>query len=239
MYMTSNILPAISSSVSLVFACAVLSQYLKRRKPHQLVWALGLLMYAISTGCEFFTETYGLNTVAYRMWYLFGAVLVAAWLGMGTVYLMSGRRAANTVAAILIVGSVVAGVRVLTAPVDFSLLPISQVELSGQALPFNVRLMTPFFNVFGTVALVGGALYSAWLFRQRRVLGHRVLSNILIAVGALLPATGGTLNRLGELNLLYLLELLGLLLIFAGFLYSRHSSVPAHKADMQSSNHHR
>lgn len=232
--MTNSILPAISSAVSLVFACAVLSQYVKRGKPHQLVWALGLLMYAVSTGCEFYIETYGLNPVPYRMWYLFGALLTAAWLGMGTVYLMAGRRTANVIAGILIVASVAAGIRVLTAPIDFSLLPSPGLELSGQALPSNVRLMTPFFNVFGTVALVGGALYSAWLFWRRRVMGHRVLSNVLIAAGAMSTAAGGSLNRLGGFNMLYLLELLGVLLIFAGFLYSGDISSAARKASMQS-----
>ncbi len=51
---------------------------------------------------------------------------------------------------------------------------------------------------------------------------HRVVSNILIAVGAILPAFGGTLMRLGgSLTAFYLLELVGIIIIFTGFLRSR------------------
>lgn len=89
-------------------------------------------------------------------------------------------------------------------------------------MPQGVRLMTPLFNTFGTVALVGGAIYSAWVFWRRRIMPHRVVSNILIAVGAILPAVGGTHMRLGGgLQLFYIFELLGIIIIFIGFLRSR------------------
>ena len=52
---------------------------------------------------------------------------------------------------------------------------------------------------------------------------HRVVSNILIAVGALLPALGGTLERLGVSSTIARpsLELLGIIIILIGFLRSR------------------
>jgi hypothetical protein len=46
----SMILPLISSIVAFIFALTVLDQFLARRKPYQLVWAVGLFMYFISTG---------------------------------------------------------------------------------------------------------------------------------------------------------------------------------------------
>lgn len=216
----NTVIPAISSIVALIFAIAVLDQYAGRRKPYQLVWALGLLMYFISTGSEFLTEANGFNITVYRLWYLFGAIFVAAYLGMGSLYLLAPRRIAHVVMAILGLVSIYAVYRVFTAPVDLSLLPTSGPLLTGKALPSSVRLITPFFNVFGTIALVGGALYSAWVFWRRRAMSHRAASNVLIAVGAILPAAGGTLVRAGGINLLYLLELVGILLIFAGFLVS-------------------
>ena len=212
--------PAISSIISLIFAIAVLDQYLARRKAYQLVWALGIFMYFISTGSEFLTEINGLNATVYRLWYLFGAVLVAAYLGMGSIYLLASRRTAHIVMTILGIASIYAVLRVSIADLDFSLLPTSGPLLSGEALPTSVRLMTPFFNVFGAVALVGGAIYSARIFWRRRIMRHRVLSNALIAIGAILPAAAGTIARFGQFNLLYLLELLGIVLIFVGFLRS-------------------
>jgi len=45
-------------------------------------------------------------------------------------------------------------------------------------------------NIYGTLALVGGAIYSAYIFWRKRVLFHRMIGNILIAAGALAPAMG-------------------------------------------------
>ena len=216
--MNITVIPLASSIVSVVFAVTVLDQFFARRKPYQLIWAIGLFMYFISTGSEFWVETWGLNETIYRLWYLFGAIFVAAYLGMGTLYLLVPRRIAHIIMAILLVASFYAVFRVFTAGLDLSTLQY----LSGRAMPQGVRLMTPFFNTFGTVALVGGAIYSAWVFWRRRFMPHRVISNTLIAVGAILPAVGGTHMRLGgSLTTFYLLELVGIIIIFIGFLRSR------------------
>lgn len=207
-----------SSIIALIFAIIVLDQFFAKRKSYQLVWAIGLFMYFISTGAEFWAGAWGLNQVIYRLWYLFGAIFVAAYLGMGTLYLLISRRTAHIIMVILLVVSVYAVFRVFTASIDLS----SLQTLSGRAMPTGVRLMTPFLNSFGTIALVGGAIYSAWVFWRRRIMPHRVVSNILIAVGAMLPAFGGTLMRLTDsLTAFYLLELLGIIIIFTGFLRSR------------------
>jgi hypothetical protein len=66
--------------------------------------------------------------------------------------------------------------------------------------------------------LVGGALYSAYLFWRKRVLAHRVIANVLIAAGALMPASAGTFVKLGLADWLYVSELLGAILMFIGFL---------------------
>lgn len=213
-----HFIPLVSAIVSLVFALAVLDQFFARRKPYQLVWTIGLFMYSISTGAEFWVGVWGLNDTVYRLWYLFGAIFVAAYLGMGTLYLLASHRVAHTIMVILSIASLYATFRVFTASIDLSNLPV----LAGIAMPQGVRLMTPLFNTFGTVALVGGAIYSAWVFWRRKIMPHRVVSNILIAVGAILPAVGGTHMRLGGgLQLFYLFELLGIIIIFIGFLRSR------------------
>ena len=175
-------------------------------------------MYAISTSTEFWVGAWGLNVTVYRLWYLFGAIFVAAYLGMGTLYLLVRRRTAHIIMAILLAASVYATIRVFAASIDLGGLQV----LSGTAMPQGIRLMTPAFNTFGTVALVGGAIYSAWVYWRRKIMPHRVISNVLIAVGAILPAVGGTHMRLGGgLPLFYIFELLGIIIIFIGFLRSR------------------
>jgi hypothetical protein len=81
----------------------------------------------------------------------------------------------------------------------------------------SVRLTTPFFNIYGLFTLVGGALYSAYLFWRKSVLPNRMFGNILIATGALLIGGASTLTRLGYGQLLYLGELLSAILMFIGF----------------------
>ncbi len=211
-------IPLISAIVSFVFALAVLDQYFARRRPYQLIWAIGLFMYAISTSTEFWVGAWGLNVTVYRLWYLFGAIFVAAYLGMGTLYLLVRRRTAHIIMAILLAASLYATIRVFAASIDLGGLQV----LSGTAMPQGIRLMTPAFNTFGTVALVGGAIYSAWVYWRRKIMPHRVISNVLIAVGAILPAVGGTHMRLGGgLPLFYVFELVGIIIIFIGFLRSR------------------
>ena len=81
-----------------------------------------------------------------------------------------------------------------------------------------VRLTTPFFNIYGLLTLVGGAIYSAFLFWRKRVLPNRVVGNILIAAGALSIGSASTLTRLGNGQFLFVGELIAAVLMFCGFL---------------------
>lgn len=215
-------LPFLSSALSLVFAAFVLRRYLARRGPHLLLWGVGMVFYGIGGFCEGYYGAFGWNPLIFRLWYLFGAVLVAAWLGQGTVYLLAKRRVAHALMVLLAMGSLYAAARVFSTALDPTLMTASLhtgSELSGHAiLDPSVRLLTPFFNVYGTVTLVGGAIWSAWIFWRKRILPHRTLGNILIAAGALLPAFGGSLSRFGVPSALYLTEFLGAVLLFLGFL---------------------
>jgi hypothetical protein len=80
-----------------------------------------------------------------------------------------------------------------------------------------VRLTTPFFNIYGLLTLVGGAIYSAYLFWRKRVMPNRVVANVLIAAGALAIGFASTLTRLGYGEYLYLGELISAILMFIGF----------------------
>jgi hypothetical protein len=215
-------LPFISGAVSLVFAFLVFRRYLLRHGLHLLLWGIGLVFYAAGGLCEALYGALGWSSVVFRLWYLFGAILVAAWLGQGTVYLWVSRRWAHLLMALLGIASIYAAIRVIGAQLDPTQMTASfhtGSELSGHAIVTpGVRSLTPIFNSYGTLALVGGAVWSAIQFGRKRVLPNRVVGNILIAVGALLPAFGGTFSRFGIGGALYLSELLGVVLMFIGFL---------------------
>jgi len=214
--------PFISCIISFIFAALVFRRYAFRRGPHLLLWGIGMVFYGIGGFCEAYYGAFGWNPWVFRLWYLCGAMLVAAWLGQGTVYLLAKRRWADALMIVLGVASLFGAFRVFTAQLDPSLMTSglhTGSELSGRAIVTpGVRTLTPFFNLYGTVTLVGGAAWSAWIFWRKRVLLHRTIGNILIAIGATLPAFGGAFSRFGVSGTLYWSELLGAVLMFLGFL---------------------
>ncbi len=222
MNLVNTVLPFTSSIISFIFAFLILKRYAARRGPHLLLWGIGMIFYGIGGFCEGYYGAFGWNTLVFRLWYLFGAILVAAWLGQGTVYLLAKRNWANGLMVVLALGSLYGLIRVFGAELDPTLMTTSLhtgSEMSGHAIITpGVRTLTPFFNIYGTLTLVGGAAWSAWIFWRKRVLLHRTIGNILIAAGAMLPAFGGTFSRMGLSGALYLSELLGAILMFVGFL---------------------
>jgi len=215
--MISILLPLASAILSFLFVAAVLRRYSQRPgHPHLLVWGIGLTFYGIGGACEAFSGAFGANPLVLKVWYLFGAILVAAWLGQGTVFLLAPRPWVRITTIVLVLASLLATVAVATATVDPNYR--AGMELTGRAITTTwVRMLTPFFNIYGTITLVGGALYSAWLFWRKRVLPDRMVGCILIAAGALAPAFGGVLNRFG-LPGLYVGEFIGVFLMYLGFL---------------------
>ncbi len=312
-------LPFLSSVLSFAFAVLVADQWLRRRQPYQLVWTLGLLWYGISAGTEFVGSTFGWNEALYRAWYLFGAFGVAAYLGLGTVYLLNRTRfgyfvavsfalaglfsfltslkyaregaAASDVAVISVVGaslaaaviiavvtrverrwvghvtaailgaaSVIVTMITLGAPLAGPGYSVDAIGIpTGTAMPSDVRILTPPFNIVGAFALVFGAVYSAYIFmpkvRVLRVtttvpvigdlgraaavvvnfvaslpaawrafragtLNSRVPATILIALGGFIPGWTSGLSRFGVTWSFFIGELIGVILIFLGFLVS-------------------
>lgn len=216
------VLPFLSFIVSWTAAAFVFWRYSRRRVSHLLLWGIGLVMFGIGSFCEAYYGAFGWNPLIFRLWYLFGAILVAAWLGQGTIYLLARKQVGHLLMSVLAIASIYGLVRVFTAELDPSKLTESVEtgsELSGHAIVSSgVRILTPFFNSYGTIALVGGAIWSAITYWRKRVMLHRTIGNILIAFGAMLPALGGSFSRAGLPNALYIGELLGVTLIFVGYL---------------------
>ncbi len=217
-----NWLSLASTAVTLVFAGFVLYRYAYRGGAHLLLWGLGLALYAIGTFAEFYLALHW-SAAWFHLWYLGGAMLTAAWLGQGSVYLLVRKPAwlPHALMALLALGSVYAVWRVFATPLDsaaFSATTPVSVQYKQIMPPGGARLLTIPFNIYGAIGLIGGALYSAWLFGRKRVLRNRVIGNVLIAAGGLMPALGGVFTRLGRPAFLYLSELLGAIIMFAGFL---------------------
>jgi hypothetical protein len=217
-------LPIFSTVISFAFAIAVFNRFRVRHGAHLLLWSIGLLLYGIGTLTEVIS-IFTFNPVALKLWYLSGAMLTAAWLGQGTINLLVRRRGiAPTLNIILAVVSLLALVLVFTAPITSAAATFNTAEpLSGQYKDILTRsgvmiFLTILLNTYGTFTLVGGAIYSAYIFWRKHVLFNRMIGNILIAAGAILPAIGGSFIKMGLPDFLYLSEFLGAILMYIGFL---------------------
>ena len=225
--MTMNaLLPFISTTMMVVFSAMVLRRFFTRRALHFLFWGIGLLMFSIASFAEACLAL-AWSRWAFFSWYFFGAVLNAAWIGQGTLYLLFSRRRVMPCTALLLLGSLaelalMLQVMPLLDETRFKAgMPIS--KLYSDIMPparegATIRMATPFFNVYGVTVLVGGALWSSYLFWRKRVLPYRVIGNLHIASGALAISFASVLTRMGFGGLLYLGELLAAGLLFAGFL---------------------
>ncbi len=218
-----QILPFISTAIMLGFTIYFLQRYFVRHAPHFLFWGIGLAMFGLGSFAEVYLSL-AWSRAIFVMWYLFGAILNPAWIGQGTLYLLVRRRWVHIVTGILILGSLVSAGLMLSIPINDSAfqlgLPISQqYKAIIPAASFNVILIpTIIFGTDGLILLVGGALYSAFLFWRKRVLPNRVIGNVLIAAGALSVAFASELTGLGFGQYLYVGELVAAILMFVGFL---------------------
>jgi len=227
-------LAMVTTIVGALFVLAVFNQYLSRRKPYQLVWTLGLLLYTAGTFLWLLREAFGTSSAVFRLWYLTGAMLVPAYLGTGTVWLLAPRGFSRSVTIVLALASVVALVLALSVSMRSPLANLADVgaltakdPVTGVSFfPAYVVVLTILLNTYGTIALVGGALWSVWqAWRQRVAAGgptarRRAFSNSLVAVGAILPALGGSLEATAIPQPHLWMLLIGLVVLFAGFVAS-------------------
>lgn len=217
-----NVMPFVTIVIMIVLTLDVYRRYFSHQGGHiyLLIWAIGLSMFSVATLSEGLLGL-GWNHWVFRAWYLFGAILSAAWIGQGTVHLLARSSWARVTLIILTIASLAAAALLLATPLNES------AFVSGQPISLQyrnllpeggVRLATIPFNIYGTITLVGGALWSGYLFWRKRVLPNRVLGNVLIAAGALAVATASSLARLGSGEFLAIGQLIFAVLIYVGFI---------------------
>ena len=218
-------LPIVTTVVSAFFATIVLRRYVERGGAHLAWWGMGLVLYGVGTATESAVTLFGWSDPVFRLWYIAGALLGGAPLAQGTVHLLMRPRAAWVLSGLLVTYVLVASVFVLLTPIDHAL--VEEHRLTGRVMEWSwVRLFSPFVNTYALLFLVGGAVVSAVRYK-RGGQKARFQGNVLIAVGALLPGIGGSFTRFGYTEVLYVTELVGLLIIFAGYRIMTAAPTPA------------
>src|SRR5512136_2425382 len=82
-----RLLPFSSTLITAIFAAAVLLRFARRGGWHLLMLGIGLVLYGLGTFSEAFLGL-AYSPVLLRVWYITGAMLTAAWLSQGTLYLL-------------------------------------------------------------------------------------------------------------------------------------------------------
>ncbi len=207
-------LPLVTTLVSGAFAVAVAMEYARKRRPPQLAWAIGLLLFSVAAFMGFLARTGGATDLEYRLFYLFGAIANVAWLALGTVLIVAPRYGRMALASVVAL-SAVAAYAVFAYPVDIAVAVDTGKGYPDGSLP---RILAAIGSGVGSLVLIGGALWSAWVFLRRRDQGRRALANAIIAVGVFIAAAGGTAAFTGASGILELTNLIGVSVMFVGFL---------------------
>jgi hypothetical protein len=170
--------------VALRLAGALAARWRTRRAPELAAWSASLFAYAVASAALAWGAAAGWDSRSFRVYYLFGGLLTAALLGLGSL-LLSGRRWALTPALVyvgLAVGVAIASP--LHGEIQGTSIPEAQAHLDF----FPARLVAVLGNSLGTIAVVAVAIAT---------IRGRLLGNALILAGVATAAAGTALSGLG------------------------------------------
>lgn len=221
----ADYIPILTTLFSIFFFVKIFNHYRQKQKAVYLLWwTIGVFTYGLGTLTESINILFGWSEINTKIWYVVGALLGGFPLAQGTVHLLLPKKPANVLSILFILLITVAAFCVFITPV---LLPDNfDGQLTGKVFEWQwVRKFSPFINIYAFLFLVGGAVFSAYKYRKEGRENSRFLGNIFIALGGLLPGIGGTFTRYGYVEVLFVTELLGLILIYVGYYSMRYDKV--------------
>src|SRR5579884_2922715 len=114
--------PLVNVLVTGLFASVVLRQYLARRRIYQLYWSIALCMAFVATlayiNMLLLQPTSPAGTLCFRIYYALGGSIMPAWLGLGSIALVSNERITRICFTTLSILSIVAVELVFGASID-------------------------------------------------------------------------------------------------------------------------
>jgi hypothetical protein len=156
------VVPSLTSLLAFAFAALMAQRFATRRHAYYAVWSLGLLWYALATGSEALGGAFGWSTSLYRVWYLTGAIGVAAYLGAGVLYLHRDAPF-GSLAVICVLGASVPALATNHLDIGFTGLGCAIV------LGFVLTLRPAAFAHTVTAVLIAGSLIATYQILNARV----------------------------------------------------------------------
>ncbi|HEX2241246.1 MAG TPA: hypothetical protein VHJ82_08925 [Actinomycetota bacterium] len=217
------VLPTGAGVVSGAFAYTLGRLWKASPRPHLLAWALALLLFAIASIAAGASMLANWTSTSFRLYYLFGAIVNVPVLAIGTIYLLGPRKFGHVCAVVVAIASLFAAIVVFRADLDTAGLRVEGIPSSRDVAPELPRTLSRYFSFGGFFVVVGGALWSAWRLARKREerLRRLALANLLIATGTFVVAVGSGFARYGQGALLALGLVVGVSLMFLGFLMTR------------------
>jgi hypothetical protein len=223
------IFPLLAAVIALVFAAVLARRVVDRWRPHEAVWVVALLMYAVASGAMFIGVRGGWTPSPFRLYWLFGAVLNVPFLLAGEVYLLArGRVVAHGFLIGLVILSVVAAISVFTATVHRGplggSLPLGKDVFGDGSLPYR---LAQYYSLPAYFLLLGGLVWSALQMRGNPSLRDRTVGTFGIAAGATIVAVGSGIGAAFHVVPLFSVGLaVGIGVMFWGFLRVSHRTSP-------------
>jgi len=213
----THYIPILTTIISISFTVVLYKHWQRKPEAKYLMWwTIGALCFGVGTLTESINVLAGWSVFNMKAWYISGALLGAFPLAQGTVYLLLKKKTADFLAGFFIVYILIASIAIILAPVDMSL--VDPARLTGKVIMWTwARMFSILPNTYALIFLMGGAAWSAIQYARKQGNGGRVLGNWLIAIGALLPGIGGSFTRFGYVEVLFVTELIGISLIWAGY----------------------
>ena len=217
---TMWIFPLVAAGMACVFSWRLLRQFIERRRPYQLLWALSLLMYAVASAAAVIGVLRDWTPFVFALYWAVGAVLNVPFLAAGELQLLARNRTVDMVVYLVLVFLVAYVVAVLRhANMDAAALTDrlpSGKHVFGDGTP--AHRLPQLISIPSFTLLLLGALWSAWKMRGRPELRDRFMGTLLIAVGASVVAGGATFAAVGNLPGFCITLVVGIALMFSGFL---------------------
>ena len=214
------IFPLLAALVSLAFASVLIRGAIQPGHPAQAMWAIALLLYAVSSFAMFLGALSSWTPFEFRLYWLLGAILTVPYLAQGELYLLVPRTVANAFLIALVFGTAFAVARIRAAPLQTAplvdQLPLGKDVFGGGS---EAHRLPQLYSIPAYVVLVAGAVWSALRMRRSPAIRDRAMGTLAIAGGATIVAIGSGIGAGYGVVWLFSIGLAaGIAVMFWGFL---------------------
>ncbi|KPV43890.1 hypothetical protein [Alicyclobacillus ferrooxydans] len=214
-------LPAILVFIlTLYFAILVLRQFRRNHRLSHGLWTVSLFMSALgSLAYALAVWVHPGRGVWFVIYYLFGALWMAAVMGLGSLALVFSKKVVWSVVIVVAIVGLVASIGIIVAPLNASALAHLDGGAGTGVIVNRALWLVPLIilNTFGALAVVGVGFMSAWKVLRHKAPKKFFLGNLWLSIGVLVIAGAGSGARLGWPGSFWVVMLIGWAIAFAGF----------------------